>query len=108
MKDRYRHWNESSPSVEEMTARILRAPKNLEDLVLHDLDKAETESEKLEILDSYSLASQRQYRNEMHQGIADIGQRFFAKLIGHVLEVALPQPGLPYHSSRAVRPVPRE
>ena len=109
MKDRYRHWHESSPSVREAAARILRAPgiRDLEDLVLQDLAKAKTESEKLEILDSYSLASKRQYRNEMYQVIMDIGQSLFVKLLGPTIEVNLPEPQPPYHPTVGMK-VPEE
>ena len=107
MKDRYRHWHESSPSVRE-AARIFRAPgiRDLEDLVLQDLAKAKTESEKLEILDSYSLACQRQYRNSMYEAIIDIGQRLLVGSLGPILKINLPDPQPPYHPNVGVATSP--
>lgn len=99
MRDRYRHWYDFSMAPLARPARPIMAPqvRDLEDLVLKDLAKAETESEKLEILDSYSLACQRKYRGSMQEAILDQGQSFFVKILRPILEVNLPDPQEPYH-----------
>ena len=98
MRDRYRNWYKEDDDfrgpVKPITAGHYR---DLEDLVLQDLGKATTDADRLEILDSYSLASQRRYRNEIYGTIMDIGQRFFVKLLGPTLKVTLPDSRPPYH-----------
>lgn len=97
MRDRYASWNDRNA----LTMKPIMAPRvrNLEDLVLQDLAKAQTESEKIEILDSYSLASQRRYRNDLYGVVTDVAQKLFVKLLGPTIEVNLPQPQPPYHPS---------
>ena len=103
MKDRYRHWH-TRDAMRAMPARAIMAPRvrDLEDQVLQDLGKAQSEEEKLEILDSYSLACQRKYRNSMYEAILDIGQRSFVKLLSPFIDINLPEPQEPYHPNIGV------
>jgi hypothetical protein len=98
MKDRYGIWyRQEDQNI--APARPIMAPRvrDLEDLVLQDLAKAETESEKLEILDSYSLACQRKYRNSLYAAVMDISNNLLIKLLGPAIQVNLPEPQYPYH-----------
>ncbi len=103
MRDRYEHWYEEGDRYRAI-ARPMMAPsvRDLEDLVLQDLAKAETESEKQEILDSYSKASQRKYRNRLLFVITDLSERMVGKLLGPILQQNLPAPEPPYHPYVAV------
>lgn len=108
MRERYSHWYEYD-SLFAAPARPIMMPsvRDLEDLVLQDLSKAQTESERIEILDSYSLANQRKYRNEIYRAVMDISQRLLVKLLGPTIEVNLPHPHPPWHNpaSRVVDPI---
>lgn len=100
MRDRYEHWYEGGELCRPIATRPMMAPpvRDLEDLVLQDLAKAETEGEKQEILDSYSKSSQRKYRNRLLFVITDLSERMVGKLLGPILEQNLPAPEPPYHS----------
>ena len=108
MKDRYSDWySGSGPSVLDKARVLLRYPqRTLEDLVLRDLAAAESDDERLEILTSYSLASQRQYRNRLDLGITQVGERFAGSTIKAILASYLPQPEPPYRPPRVGRVPP--
>ena len=98
MRDRYKHWYDFDDSSRAPIRPIMkRRYRDLEDLVLEDLAKAQNDEEKIEILDSYSLANQRKYRNELYQFVLDIGQRLFVKMLGPAMKLNLPEPQPPYH-----------
>ena len=99
MKDRYRNWY-TKDDYSMRAAIPIMAPrvKDLEALVLQDLAQAKDDTEKVEILDSYSLASQRRYRNDLRRAMMDYAQQFLRVLLGPALEVNLPEPQEPWHS----------
>ncbi len=96
MSDRYIRWYNREMSEISAPAPLVARVKDLETLVLEDLAKAESEAEKLEIMDSYSLACQRRYRNQLLDRLLDSGKGLLEIFLKPVLAMNIPPIRPPY------------
>ncbi len=96
MKDRYANWYRETKNPIDLIVAPRGSP-DLEHIVLADLDRAQSDEEKVDILDSYSLASQRQYRNQLVSSITQTGQNVIGHILRPLIDIQLPDPSRPFH-----------
>ena len=91
MYDRYKHWWPADTAPIRPISRMA-----IEEQVLEDLEKAQSESEKLEILDSYFVYAQRVYRVREINNFSDQVGSMATKLAGIFLSHLMPEVTPPY------------
>lgn len=97
MYDRYRHWWPSDMAPIRPISR-----KAIEEQVLEDLEKAKSEFERLEILDSYFVYAQRVYRAREINNSSDQVGSMATKLASIFLSYVMPEITPPYRPAKAV------
>ena len=95
MNDRYKHWSPSHISA------IPYATRDMVGQVIIDLEKASSEAEKVEILDSYFAYAQRKYRAEEISNYSSLIGQFTTKIAAMLLSISMPGVSTPYRTAKA-------